>query len=209
MVAHEKALKKSGNLLFNWQKKITGDIQATVPLGSSTISLEGKLTRLNGIRGTATIDEETLGVHTVDVRVSGIALVTIDPVPIPLPLPFRLTAEVVFDAPYPLFALPYSDNRENALPTADITIDASIGGIFGIIKQTFDYPLDLGAIPYEWNDETEIEVEAGSFDAYKVVLYNGIGTNYFAPEVGNVIKTDIKLEGVMDIQGELSSSNYQ
>ena len=88
----------------------------------------------------------------------------------------------------------------------DINMEVSVGGIFGLIKQTFTQPISFGSLPYICEGLDDVTVEAGTFPAYKIST--SLFHYYFAPDVGNVIKIVAGIEDFISIQGELSSKNY-
>jgi len=62
------------------------------------------------------------------------------------------------------------------------------------------------------NDTAEITVPAGTFDTYEILIAGGLGTIYYAPEVGNIIKIEGNFADALPflngIDAELKEYNY-
>lgn len=62
-------------------------------------------------------------------------------------------------------------------------------------------------------NKTTVTVTAGTFDAYNISIAEGIGTIYYAPTAGNVIKISGNFHDIIpyiqDLNMELSSTTYQ
>ena len=55
-----------------------------------------------------------------------------------------------------------------------------------------DNILSIPEVPFMFfcNSTTEITVPAGTFDCYEIVIAGGLGTVYYAPDIGNIIKME-------------------
>lgn len=193
---------------LDFNGKVIGDFETSIDTGSSTLDLKGKILQLfNNLNGRILFRRSDLALQEAYAQLKGIVLVSLNKIPIPIPIPFRVTVEADFTTAYPVLDFPFSVGKEGYYPPTEILIEASIGGYFGIIKQSFDYDVDLGAIPYEILGEEEITVEAGTFNAYHISSY--IMDYYFAPAVGNIIKMSAEIEDLLTVQGELKATNYE
>lgn len=92
------------------------------------------------------------------------------------------------------------------LPVVDIG-DAFV--VFGI-PSVFTLP-DIPSAFACLNKET-VTVEAGTYEAYNITVAGGVGTYYYAPQVGNVIKISGDFQGLLpylqSIDMELIETNY-
>lgn len=190
--------------ILDFNGHLKGEFKVT--LVQPSINISGKL-RFTSIDGSIFCRQSDLGIEKVDVKIRGIARTLIEPIPIPLPIPFTIVVTVTFDPAYTLIDFPLSIGKEWNIPSSDISVDASISILFGIIKMPFQYDFSLGAVTTRCTGKENISVEAGTYEAYKISSLDLIEW-YYAPKVNNVIKISASFEEYFSLYGELKSANY-
>ncbi len=195
------------DITLSFSGSALADFDASFIIEETPLSIVGKLTKFNKANGNILLRKSDLGVKEIETTVRGIVLLQVDPIPISIPIPFKADVQIEFENAYTFLHLPMYVGKEGNFPNTKVSIDASLGGIFGIIKKSFDYELEIGAVPYICTSEKQITVDAGTFDSYEI-SYPGILTYYYSPEAGTVIKVLGEMEGFFEIDAELSSTNY-
>lgn len=187
--------------------KMVGDFEFNAYLGTMPLQGSGSLSKFNTFQGSIIFQQSDLSIKKIEGFLRGIAFMQITPIPIPLPVPFRISAEVEFSTPYTILDFPLTSGKLGYFPYAVVSIDANVGGIFGILKIPFTYEYELPPVSFKCLGEEEITVEAGTYDAYHI---STLGLSYyFAPEVGQIIKLNGGFEGIFSVNAELISEQYE
>lgn len=97
------------------------------------------------------------------------------------------------------------------LPAIDIgeALEEYAGGNIFEINSSFWYDLPLFGVA----SKEDITVEAGTYSAYNITIPGGLGSFYYAPETGNIIKISLSKEQSLfpvfpELNMELKETNY-
>ena len=189
--------------ILNLEGSIGGEF--TVTLTHPQLNVSGRLifTKVDG----SIHCRADFGIEKVDVCVRGIIWALVDPIPIRIPIPFKVIATITFDPTYTPIHFPLEEGKEWDISPSNVSIDASVSLLFGIIKKQFQYELALGAVTTKCTGKENVTVEAGTYEAYKVSSMD-ILEFYYAEEVSNIIKLSAEFEDIFNIYGELISTDY-
>ena len=160
------------------------------------------LTRING---ELTVTKE-FAIDGIEAEVRGLAVIRLESIPLPLPIPFKVTASITFSEPYTLINFPLKEKTWN-LPLANVSIDALATALLGIVKVPLQVSIPLGSMEVVCSGKQSISTPAGSFEAYKMSIYD-IVELYYSPDIANFVKASVKYEGI-DIEAELVDVNYE
>jgi len=151
-------------------------------------SMKNALTRMDG---TLVFTKSDLQLKDITAEIKGITLAKIYPLPIALPIPFKATIDGDLSTDFPLFNFPLSSNKFWDLPNMDIVMKMDIGGIFGLIQIPITFTTGYYWTPFAFHCKNK----------------QSVSVDYYAPEVGNIIKIDATMPNG-DVHGELKSTNY-
>ena len=198
-----------------YQVEFTGKLNGNYKIYLTSSSLELYVTgtiqsTLTSLTGTIIFTKSDLELRDISGEIKGITFGKISPIPIPLPLPFKITLDGDLSEDFPLFDFPLYVPKFWNLPNIQATMRIKAGGIFGLIQipVTFYVEYPWTPLAFYCNDKRNINVEAGTFNAYEISsIFGQFFEYYYAPSVGNIIKIDATLENG-GIHGELKSYNW-
>jgi len=97
------------------------------------------------------------------------------------------------------------------LPVIDIgdTLEEYVGGNLFEINSSFWYDLPLFGVA----SKEDINVKAGTYSAYNITIPGGLGSYYYSPETGNIIKIALSKKQSLfpvfpELNMELKETNY-
>jgi hypothetical protein len=194
---------------------ISGKLTATydIYLSSQTLTLhlvgsfKPTLTRLVG---TIQLTKSSLQVHDLSIQLKGISSAKINSIPFSIPLFFKLITEGELSDDFPLFEFPLYGLKLWNMPDLQLTMSSTFGGLFGLIQIPFTIGVHYSWIPFAFicHDKQDVNVEAGTYSAYKITsLIGDYFEYYYAPSAGNIVKFDVILTNG-EAHGELKSTNY-
>jgi len=170
------------------------------------------------------VSQSDLAFMSGELKLKSIALLKEHPIslPIPIPMPMTITFNLVNGMPRPFIDFPLFDGKtwfinETSI-SSDLKVESIVLKILNIFKPdippslNFDYPIDLPQLFYNASIE-DVTVKAGTFSAYNIVFVEGlIGSIYYAPVVGNMIKAqaEFSVEDMLSFRfnGELKDYHY-
>lgn len=203
---------------------ITGKIQGSFSYDIGTGKrLSGNL-YFNRFSGNMQVRKSDLAFKKCILKLKSIALLKEHPlsIPISLPIPLTFTLNLENSVPRPLIDFPLFDGKMGLITessiSANITVESIILKILNIITPDippgiyFDYSMSIPELFYNATIDN-ITVKAGTFSAYNIVFYEGfIGSLFYAPTVGNVIKaqTEFSDSDMLNFKfhGELKEYSY-
>lgn len=167
--------------------------------------------RFNRLTGTIEFSKSNLEICSVSAEIKGLTIARISTFPIPLPLPFRIDVDIgISSSGFPLYQFPLYEQKTWDMPNITTTVDVIIGDLFGIITYPLNFEMELPYVEnlFVCNEKEEIDVEAGTFEAYKIALLHELtGLHYYySPSVENLVKIDFHVENsdiLINIDGEL------
>jgi len=170
-------------------------------------TVQDTLTNLNG---EIIFTQSDLEIRDISGELKGITWGKISPLPFSLPLPFKATIDGDLSTDFPLFDFPLYVPKFWNFPEMQATMRIRAGGIFGLIQIPMSISVNYPWIPlaFHCRDQRDINVEAGTFDAYEISsLFGQFFEYYYAPTVGNLIKIDANMDNG-DVHGELKSYDW-
>jgi len=196
-----KVTNDIGNYIVEFSGRLNGDFSY---YSQPPLQLTGKFL-LTKINGELTVTKE-FAIDGIEVEVRGLTIIKLEIIPIPLPIPFKVTASITFSGPYTLIDFPLKEKIWN-LPLTNVSIDALATALFGIVKVPLQINIPLGSMEVVCSGKQSISTPAGSFEAYKMSIYDIIEL-YYSPDIANFVKASVKYEGI-DIEAELVDVNYE
>ena len=209
----------------SYELDVSGKIKGTFSYdnGAGTY-FKGNLlfTRLSG---SMQIRKADLAAEEEFFEIKTIAILTeqsIIPISIPIPIPLTISISIEHISPRTVIDFPLYDGKINLLPTASISANILVESFVLRIAHIFfpDIPsemlitqeVDIPMLPYSANVE-EITVKAGTYNAYNIEFLLGLlGSIYYAPDAGNIIKMDADVEYPgefsVSLHTELKDTNY-
>jgi hypothetical protein len=191
--------------------KVTATYDIVFSLPSITLQLKGTLRPLSTrAKGTILFTKSNLQVHYITADIKTVTAGIIAPLKIPLPLPLKITVDGQPSVDLPLFDFPLSANKYWSMPNLVITMKMNAGGILGLIRIPITLKTSYSWIPFAFHCQSkrDVTVPAGTYSAYKISSILGeFFDYYYAPEVGNLVKIDAKLQNG-EVRAELKSVNY-
>lgn len=192
--------------------RITGTVSASymvkIVLDNLILKFNGVIdSSLNKLIGTVIFNKANLHIVDFDASLFCLSSVRINQLPIDIPMPMRISANGALSVPFPLFDFPLHVLKFWNLPEIDIVTDLKIGGIFGLfhIPMTIIKHYDWAPLAFSCLYKTTIEVDAGTFDAWRILsLIGGYFDYYYAPSVENLVKFEFNLPNG-GVDGELKS----
>jgi len=196
----------SSSYQLDFTGKVSADFSFDVLLDATRLKGSGTMTSFNSFQGSLTIGKTDLGISHLEGFLRGIAFIKLEPLPLSLPIPFMVSAEVDLSNPYTILELPFTTGILKYYPSTEITVELTIGGIFGLIKIPFTIEEELPPIAYRCQGVHEVTVQEGTYDAYQLTA---LGLNYyFAPEAGQIIKIEGDFGGMFSLAAELIEKQY-
>jgi len=149
------------------------------------------------ITGSAVVDKSNIGLKEVDVVIDGKIAV----VGIPLKT-FTMNIEVTFDPSYGSVDFPISTGNSWMIHFSSLSgrVDLSL------LNNPIYIDDSIGGDNVECIDIESVTVDAGSYNAYKIISDGDITERYYATEAGNIVKAYGDVSRLIDI--ELVSTNY-
>ena len=135
------------------------------------------------------------GIEKIDLYTKGIAFLLTLPIPLLIPVPFHINVTVNFESPYILMAVAPEIGKCWETPITNASAIVNISSFFGIFTKSFavdKIPLFV-SIDMECVSKETVEVPAGTYEAYKIVIFEGIEL-YYSPEINNLVKLQISEE---------------
>jgi len=204
---------------LDFNGKIAGTFDANIISDGSPMQFSGRILKFTTIYGNILFRKTDLGIKEIDAHIIGMLLIENHPFPIPIPLPApgRIALKIDFGSPYTFLDFPFHVGKESDFPLTSASVEATVKSICLFIMHLvepsipnsilFEETFSLPALPYVCVDKREITVEAGTYTAYEISSGEFL-TYYYAPAVGNIIKFSAQLEDVLNMHGELTSTNY-
>jgi hypothetical protein len=194
---------------------LTGKLTASYDISFSSIQgtkhFSGTLKpRLHNLKGTILFTKSDLQIHTFSAVIKGLSKTIIAPLTFAIPFPMKITANGQMNKDFPLFDFPLSSTKYWSLSNFDATIQASAGGIFGLIQIPISISIQQSWFPwiFQCQGTQDVTVPAGTYNAYHISsTFGDYFDYYYAPAVGNLIKIDATLQNGA-ISGELTSFTY-
>jgi len=174
--------------------------------------------------GEINLYQSNLSLQNGNLVLKSIALLRDHPlsIPVPIPIPLTITFNVENNIPRSLIDFPLFDGKmgfvAESFVSANIKVESIVLVILNIFKPDippeiyFEYEMALPELIYNATIET-ITVDPGPFSAYNIAFYEGLlGSIYYAPTVGNMIKAlaELNIEDTIYLKfnGELKEYNY-
>jgi len=157
------------------------------------------------IDGNINMDDE-FGFEKADLNVKGIAMVKFEAFPVPIPLPIKADIEINFNPTLHIIDFPLEEGKTWNSEICNIDLEGEASALFGLIRYPIKYTLYLGSIEGNCEKKETINVEAGSFEAYKISYYDFL-TLYYAPEIANIVKAEASFNK-STLYAELREANY-
>ena len=151
--------------------------------------------------------DENFGFEKVDLNVKGIAMIKFKTFAIPIPLPIKAGIEINFNPTLHIIDFPLEEDKTWNSEICNIDVDGEASALFGLIKYPIKYTLYLGSIEGNCEKKETINVEAGSYEAYKISYYDFL-TIYYSPEISNIVKAEASFEN-NTFYAELKEVNYE
>lgn len=151
------------------------------------------------VEGDLSIEKSMLGIQQLDAQISGKIIITL----IPIPLTINLTLN--FNPAYNSLDFPISVGKQWIITSSDVTGNADISSLLeGVAIFTSVGGGNANCISIE-----SITVEAGTYEAYKIIGDGDISEIYYAEIAGNVIKALASTSNYDEIILELVSTTYE
>lgn len=151
------------------------------------------------VEGDLSIEKSMLGIQQLDAQISGKIIITL----IPIPLTINLTLN--FNPAYNSLDFPISIGKQWIITSSDVTGKADISSLLeGVAIFTSVGGGNANCISIE-----SITVEAGTYEAYKIIGDGDISEIYYAEIAGNVIKALASTSNYDEIILELVSTTYE
>ncbi len=150
--------------------------------------------------------EKYFSIEKIYFMIRGITLVKIEDFPFPLPVPFKGEVKIDFSSPYPIFDFPV-EQKKWSLNVTNVNVDGYASALFGVINYPIEYTISLGSVEMDCAGKEIVQTEAGTFEAYKISIYDIIKI-YYSPEIANFVKGNVVFEGI-NIEAELKEVNYK
>jgi len=148
---------------------------------------------------------KNFSIESIDANVIGLSFVKTSSIP-SLPVPFRIDVEITAEPSLHIIDFPLYVNKLWDSNLANISIQGYATPLFGFYKIPFEYSFYLGAMEGNCIGKEKVNVEAGSFEAYKISFFDFINI-YYSYDVANIVKANVNYEGV-EINAELKQTNY-
>jgi hypothetical protein len=195
----------------NYEVEITGEVIASyeiiVPTGSSELHLEGTFgPPFNKLEGTIIFDKANLHIEDFNAKMNCLTSVKINNLPFKIPMFLKISTDTSFSTPFPLLNFPLQTLKFWNMPEMDIEADITINGILGLAEIPISGNVHYNWIPLAFSclNMESIEVDAGTFDAWKIQsLLGGFFEYYYAPSVENIVKFEINMPRG-GVEGELN-----
>ncbi|MCD6473769.1 MAG: hypothetical protein J7K47_02550 [Thermoplasmata archaeon] len=147
------------------------------------------------ISGNAHVHKFGYGIESMNIEIRATAWLMTFPIPLIIPFPFDIKLSLSFDSPYYLMPLIPEVGKEwnsEANPSLKLTLSA----FFGIISKSFDVqdlPSFLTFIYMQCLSKEIVDVPAGEFEAYKILVLEGMEF-YYSMDIYNVVKAQLSEE---------------
>lgn len=196
----------SSSYIVDLTGEIIANYEIILPTGSSELNIKGTFgPPLNKLEGTIIFDKANLHIVDFDGKLTCLTSVKIGNFPMKIPMIFSISTDTSFSTPFPLLNFPLHAFKFWNMPEMDIDVDISIKGILGIAEIPITAHAHYDWIPLAFSclSQTSIEVDAGTFDAWKIQsLLGGFFEYYYAPSAENIVKFEFSLPHG-GIEGEL------
>jgi hypothetical protein len=151
------------------------------------------------VEGDLSIEKSMLGIQQLDAQISGKIIITL----IPIPLTINLTLN--FNPAYNSLDFPISVGKQWIITSSDVIGNADISSLLeGVAIFTSVGGGNANCISIE-----SITVEAGTYEAYKIIGDGDISEIYYTEIAGNVIKALASTSNYDEIILELVSTTYE
>jgi len=178
-----------------YRTNVNGNVEGELSLSGSQI-IKGTL-KDTTVSGTADFQKSNIGINELDIRIEG--KISIAGIPIKS---FTLDLDLTFSPAYNPIIFPISVGKKWRIPTADVSGKADIS--------LLDNPIYIDELVGGDNAEcTGMEsksVDAGTFNAYKIVSDSDVTEFYYSEEAGNIIQAYGAEDGIIDYV--LKSTSY-
>jgi hypothetical protein len=174
--------------------------------------------------GEINLYQSNLSLQNGNLVIKSIALLKEHPlsIPIPIPMPLTITIDLQNNIPRSFIDFPLFDGKmgiiNESFVSTNITAESIVLVILNIFKPDippelfFELQMPLPPLLYNASIET-ITINPGVFSAYNIVYNEGLfGSVYYAPTVGNIIKTiaefSVEDTAYLKFNCELKEYNY-
>ncbi len=158
------------------------------------------------IDGNINMDDD-FGFEKAVLNVKGIAMVKFETFPLPISLPIKANIEINFNPTLHIIDFPLEEGKAWNSEICNIDLEGEASALFGLIKYPIEYKLYLGSIEGNCEKKETVNVEAGSFEAYKISYYDFL-TLYYAPEIANIVKAEASFSN-STLYAELREVSYE
>jgi len=175
------------------------------------------------ISGNLQIRQSDLAAESTKININTVALVLDHPLFIPVPIPIPLDIEIIFspNMSRPLIDFPLYDGKLGLISDTNLSVSINAGSIIlkilHFIKSDFpseiffDQEVNIPMLLYTAAEEM-ITVGEKTYTAYNIEYFQGlIGSIYYAPLAGNIIKAEAEISTnniIFELNCELKETTY-
>jgi len=197
-----EVINDASNYKLDFNGKLKGEFSfASQP----PLNLTGKFL-FSRMKGSIYITKD-FSIEEFDAKISGLAIIRLQNFFIPIPVPFKVDIKTDFSNSYAVIEFPLEEGKTWNMPIVDINIDAVASAFFGIMNIPIEQSISLGAIEANCLGKENVATKAGTFEAYKISIYD-ILQFYYSYEIANIVKATVEYEGI-NIEAELVEVDYE